>query len=57
MVIEKKPDRPPRTVLHDNRSDPYQLKNIAPEHPQIVRKLTGELTDWLNRLDDPWMQV
>jgi arylsulfatase A-like enzyme len=57
MVIEKKPDRPPRTVLHDNRSDPYQLKNIAPDHPQIVRKLTGELTDWLNRLDDPWMQV
>jgi arylsulfatase A-like enzyme len=57
MVIEKKSDKPPRTVLHDNRSDPYQLKNIAPDRPQIVRKLIGELTDWLNRLDDPWMQV
>ncbi len=43
--------------LHDNRADPYQLVNIAAEHPDIVQRLTRtELRRWLRRIGDPWLQ-
>jgi len=44
-------------VLHDNRNDPYQLKNSAQENPSLVRELIrSELTPWLERTRDPWLK-
>jgi len=38
LTIDKTPPKPPQTVLHDNAADPYQLKNIAAERPDVVRR-------------------
>jgi len=55
LVVEKASGKAPRTVLHDNVKDPYQLKNIAAERPEVVEKLTAtELEPWLKKTGDPW---
>jgi uncharacterized sulfatase len=41
--------------LHDNREDPYQMKDVASERPEAVAQLRTELGDWLQRTDDPWV--
>jgi len=46
-----------KLTLHDNIDDPYQLKNIADERPDIVARLTETLQQWLKKNDDPWLQV
>ena len=57
LVITKAPGKPAQTVLHDNIADPYQLRNIAGQQPQIVKRLTGqELEPWLKRNSDPWLK-
>ena len=57
LVIEKFQDRPPRTILFDNRSDPYQLKNIAAASPALVKELEEKhLRPWLERIRDPWLK-
>ncbi len=41
--------------LYDRRTDPFELKNIAGEQPQIVRQLIAdELEPWLKRAEDPF---
>jgi hypothetical protein len=56
LMIEKRAEQPTRTVLHDNLEDPYQLKNIADEDPDLVERLIlEELTPWLERTKDPWL--
>lgn len=42
-------------VLFDRQKDPFQLKNIVKENKQLVDKLDTELTDWLNKTNDPWL--
>jgi len=44
-------------VLHDNLNDPYQLKNIAEQEPDVVLKLTQELNVWLKKTNDPWQSL
>jgi arylsulfatase A-like enzyme len=56
FVVAKKPGAPVKTVLHDNRSDPYQLENVADQRPEIVKQLTEELERWLRKNHDPWLQ-
>jgi len=41
-------------LLFDNKKDPYQLKNIAESNPELVRELTEELKQWLEKTNDPW---
>lgn len=41
-------------VLHDNLSDPYQLKNIAAQRPEVVDSLKTILKDWLMTTNDPF---
>ncbi|MBT7912460.1 hypothetical protein HN588_00970, partial [Candidatus Bathyarchaeota archaeon] len=41
--------------LFDNRSDPYQLRNIAASRSDIVNELQGKLAKWLTQTDDPWI--
>ncbi len=45
-----------RWILHDNVSDPYQMKNIAPESPELVAELKAKLVAMLERYDDPWVE-
>jgi arylsulfatase A-like enzyme len=56
LMIEKRVDGTRRTVLHDNRNDPFQLENVAAARPDVVRRLTEEeLLPWLRRTGDPWL--
>ena len=48
-------DRMDQVRLYDNRSDPYQMRNVADARPQIVDQLRDELTAWLTRTGDPWI--
>ena len=58
LVITKADGTGDQTVLHDNVADPYQLKNIAADRPDVVRKLTeAELIPWLKRTRDPWLKT
>ena len=41
-------------ILHDCMTDPYQQRNVAAAEPALVASLRDELTDWLQRSDDPW---
>jgi arylsulfatase A-like enzyme len=57
LEISCMPDEPTRTVLHDNREDPFQLKNVAAARPEIVEQLVhDELKPWLKRVGDPWIE-
>ncbi len=57
LVITRMPGKPITTVLHDNIADPYQLKNIAADHPALVKRLTDtELVPWLKKTNDPWLK-
>ncbi len=57
LVTIKLEGEPVRHVLHDNEVDPYQMKNIAEQRPDLVEKLTNEeLKPWLARTKDPWLE-
>ncbi len=53
-AINRLKDGKNEVLLFDNRKDPYQLNNIADSRPEVVRKLTGELNQWLRKTKDPW---
>ncbi|MHC4069979.1 MAG: sulfatase family protein [Planctomycetota bacterium] len=55
MMTQKMPDKPIKAFLYDNVSDPYQLKNIAEESPDVIKELTAKLNVILKKLDDPWL--
>jgi hypothetical protein len=56
LSIEKWRDREPEVILHDNQEDPFQLRNVAEERPEIVEELTQqELFPWLEETNDPWL--
>ncbi len=56
FVVSKRQGKPVERILYDNLDDPYQLRNIAARHPDIVRQLTEELEQRLAAHDDPWLQ-
>lgn len=41
-------------ILFDRTSDPYQMNNIAPQQPKLVKQLRGELKTWLKKTEDPF---
>ena len=53
-VVKRMPVEPVERVLYDRLDDPYQLRNLVDERPEVVRRLTGELDAWLEMTDDPW---
>ncbi|NQT87874.1 sulfatase [bacterium] len=58
LVISRMPKQPEQTTLHDNLADPFQLENIAPKHPDVVKALTqNELIPWLTKTKDPWLNA
>lgn len=55
LVINRKIGKPLEIVLHDNQSDPYQMKNIADKNEKLVHQLVeNELLPWLEYTGDPW---
>jgi arylsulfatase A-like enzyme len=56
LSIEKTEDGVSEVILHDNVEDPFQLRNIAEEQPDLVEALfEGELRPWLIKTRDPWL--
>ena len=55
LMMSKTEGKPVEYVLHDNVNDPYQLKNMADEKPDVVGELTRELEKWLRKNNDPWL--
>jgi len=56
MVRQMKPKDSLTVFLHDNIADPYQMKNLADEQPELVQQLIKEeLRPWLERTKDPWL--
>ena len=54
FVRIREPGAAEQLILHDNRADPYQLRNAAADNPALVRELAAELDGWLERTGDPW---
>jgi len=56
LVIDRMPGQEENIILYDNVADPYQLKNVAEDQPEVVgRLIREELTPWLRRTGDPWL--
>ena len=53
FVVERDADGE-RVILHDQREDPYQMRNVAQDNPAVVRALREELDRWLRERGDPW---
>ena len=43
-----------KIILFDRRSDPYQMNNIAMQHPKLVNRLKSQLKTWLQKTEDPF---
>jgi len=57
LLIERRADRPPVATLFDRQVDPYQLRDVAAEQPEVVERLRAqELAPLLERLGDPWLE-
>ena len=57
LVIDKTSKSTEEIILHDNRKDPYQMKNIAKENSELVKELIhNELIPWLERTNDPFIE-
>ena len=56
LILTAHKDVPLKQVLYDLKSDPYELTNIANDHPDIVNGLIqDELKSWLKKANDPWI--
>ena len=56
LSVEKNAEGTVSYILHDNVEDPFQLKNIASDRPDLVRELMDtELIPWLRKTQDPWL--
>lgn len=55
LMVDRKIGKPLTYVLHDNIADPYQMKNIASTHDDLIKTLISEeLIPWLEHSGDPW---
>lgn len=55
LTITQVPEKPTKIVLHDNKVDRFQLRNIAEDRPELVAQLIkDELLPWLKKAGDPW---
>jgi arylsulfatase A-like enzyme len=57
FVVSKTQGRPTEYYLHDNKNDPYQMKNMAGQRPDLVKQLMVELERTLRPYDDPWLKT
>ncbi len=55
FVITKAEQKEPVGLLHDNIKDPYQLKNVAAQQPEVAKQLNSKLEKLLRAHNDPWL--
>jgi arylsulfatase A-like enzyme len=55
FAITKYKIMPEELVLFDNQNDPYQMNNLVLTYPEVVRKLSEALNEWLQKTGDPWL--
>ena len=56
FVINQPEGKEKTIVLYDRLNDPYELKNIAPENPELVKEFTRETAKWIIKNKDPWIK-
>jgi len=56
FVIQRQKGKEETYILHDNQADPYQIQNVANENPAVIKQLTDELNQWLEKIKDPWLK-
>jgi arylsulfatase A-like enzyme len=44
------------TILFDNKNDPFQLNNIARQHPNLTDKFKSQIFQKLAEINDPWIE-
>jgi arylsulfatase A-like enzyme len=54
LVLEGNDRGTAQTFLYNRKEDPFQLKNVAANDPEVVARLSSELDAWLRKTDDPW---
>ena len=55
LYISKKDRKLTKTVLFNDKKDPYQLNNLPlEENKEIVDKLLAEMAKQLKEINDPW---
>jgi arylsulfatase A-like enzyme len=58
LVVDRMPGKQQQLLLYDRDADPYQLRNVAEERPDMVERLIRkELNPWLRRTEDPWLKT
>lgn len=56
LMVDRTPGRPDTVELYDRKDDPYEMKNIADEHPETVAALMSEeMIPQMRKMDDPWV--
>ena len=43
----------PYAQLYDRKADPYELDDVADEHPDVVERLSNRVRSWMVDVDDP----
>lgn len=57
LVMTVKQDGAMDKVLYNRKTDPYEMTNVAADHPDVVDTLIKtELIPWLKRTNDPWIK-
>jgi arylsulfatase A-like enzyme len=55
MVLSHREGQPDKRELYDNVADPYQMKDLSAEKPEVIKELVEkELMPWLKKTKDPW---
>jgi arylsulfatase A-like enzyme len=54
-VVERSVGPSAQRTLYDRLEDPYQLRDVAGERPEVQRQLNGELGQWLEAMGDRWI--
>ena len=55
FVVHATNGRTNEWILFDREQDPFQLNNIAPDQPALIKQFSSQLKDWLKKTNDPFM--
>ena len=55
FVVNQPQGKEKTVMLFDRKNDPFQMNNIAADHPDLTRELSLELRKWLEKFNDPWI--
>ena len=55
FVVHATNARTDEWLLFDREQDPFQLNNIAPDQPELIKQFSTRLKDWLKKTNDPFV--